>query len=55
MASSLGVSGVESSRIESSAVGSQLESCSEIGDRQRGREAMNAEVEGSTALEAVTR
>jgi hypothetical protein len=33
----------------------QLGSCSEIGDSQRGREAVNTEVEGSTALEAVTR
>jgi hypothetical protein len=46
---------VEWSRIESSAVGSQLGSCSEIDDSQRGREAVNTEVEGSTALEAVTR
>jgi hypothetical protein len=28
---------------------------SEIGDSQRGREDMNKKVEGSTALEAVTR
>jgi hypothetical protein len=42
----------------SSAVGSKLVqpgSCSEIGDSQRGREAVNTEVEGSAALEAVTR
>jgi hypothetical protein len=42
----------------SSAVGSQLVqlgSCSEIGDSKRGREAMNMEVEGSAALEDVTR
>jgi hypothetical protein len=42
----------------SSAVGSQLiqpGSCSEIGDSQRGREAVNTEVEGSTVLEAVIR
>jgi hypothetical protein len=40
------------------AVGSQLDqlrSCSEIGDSQKGHEAVNREVEGSTALEAVTR
>jgi hypothetical protein len=33
----------------------QLGSCSEIGDSQRGREAVNTKVEGSTALKAVTR
>jgi hypothetical protein len=33
----------------------QFRSCNEIGDSQRGREAVNTEVEGSTALEAVTR
>jgi hypothetical protein len=36
-------------------LGVQLGSCSEIGDSQRGREAVNTEVEESTALEAVTR
>jgi hypothetical protein len=44
--------------VMSSAVGSQsvqLGSCSEIGESQRGREAVNTEVEGSTVLEAVTR
>jgi hypothetical protein len=30
-------------------------SCSKRGDRQRGRQAVNAEVEGRTTLEAVTR
>jgi hypothetical protein len=42
----------------SSAVGSQLVqfgSCSEVGDSQRGREAVNTKVYGSTGLEAVTR
>jgi hypothetical protein len=42
----------------SSAVGSQLNqlrSYSEIGDSQQGCEAVNMEVEGSTALEAVAR
>jgi hypothetical protein len=33
----------------------QLGSCSEIGDSQRGREAVNTKVEGSTALEDVAR
>jgi hypothetical protein len=33
----------------------QLGSCTETGDSQRGREAVNTEVEGSTALGAVTR
>jgi hypothetical protein len=33
----------------------QLRSCSEIGDSQRRREAVNTDVERSTALEAVTR
>jgi hypothetical protein len=49
---------VEWSRVESSAIGSQLVqlgSCGEIGDSQRGHEAVNTEVEGTTALEAVTR
>jgi hypothetical protein len=44
--------------VESSAVGSQLvqlENCSEIGDSQREREAVNTEVEKSTTQEAVTR
>jgi hypothetical protein len=44
--------------LEISAAGSklvQLGSCSEIGDSQRGREAVNTEVEGSTTLRAVTR
>jgi hypothetical protein len=44
-----------SSRVESSTVGSQLGSCSEIGDGQRGREAVDMEAEGYMALEAVTR
>jgi hypothetical protein len=51
------VSEVESSWIESSAVGSQLVqlwSCTETGDNQEGHEAVNTEVEGSTALEAIT-
>jgi hypothetical protein len=42
----------------SSAVGIQLVqlgNCSEIGDSQRGREAVNADVQGPTTLEAVTR
>jgi hypothetical protein len=43
------VSGVESSYIESSA------GCSEMGDTQRGLEAVNTETEGSTALKVVTR
>jgi hypothetical protein len=51
MAASLGDGGMESSRVESSAV----ESCSKLGDSQRGREAMNTEVERSTTLEAVSR
>jgi hypothetical protein len=33
----------------------QLGNSSEIGDRQRGREALNMESEGSTALRAITR
>jgi hypothetical protein len=33
----------------------QLRSCSEIGDSQRGRQAVNMEFEGSTTLETVTR
>jgi hypothetical protein len=44
--------------VKSSDAGSQLVhlgSCSEIGDSQRGREAVNTEVEGDKALEAVTR
>jgi hypothetical protein len=43
------VSGVESSR-----AGSQLGSCNETGDGQRGREAVNTEV-ASTALGALSR
>jgi hypothetical protein len=48
------VSGVEWSQVESSALGSQLAqlgSCNEIGDSQRGREAVNKEVEGFTFVE----
>jgi hypothetical protein len=44
--------------VVSSAVGSQLfqlGSCSEIGDSQQERKAVDMEVEESTALEAVTR
>jgi hypothetical protein len=58
MAASLGVSGMSSSLVVSSAIGSQLVqmgSCSEICDSQRRREAANKEVKESTALEAVTR
>jgi hypothetical protein len=46
---------VEWSRVESSAVGNQLGTCSEIGDSQWGCEAVNMAVEGPTALEAVIR
>jgi hypothetical protein len=41
--------------VENSAVGSQLGNCSELDDSQRGHEAVNTEVEGTTALEAITR
>jgi hypothetical protein len=44
--------------VVSSAAGSQLVqliSCSKIGDSQQGREVVNMEVEGPTALKAVTR
>jgi hypothetical protein len=48
----------ESSRVESLTIGSQLVQhciCSEMGDNQRGHEALNTEVEGSRALKDVTR
>jgi hypothetical protein len=55
IAASLGFSGVEMSwQFGSWNQFVRLGSCSEIGDSQRGREAVNAEVEESTALEAVT-
>jgi hypothetical protein len=44
---------VEWSRVEISAVGNQLGSCSDIGDSQRGPEFVNTKVDVSTALEAV--
>jgi hypothetical protein len=58
MAASLRVNMEEVWGAESSAVGIQLVqlgSCSEIGDSQRGRDAVNTEVEGSATFEAVTR
>jgi hypothetical protein len=45
----------ESIWFESSATGSQVGSYSETGDSQRGHEAVNTEVEGTMALEAVGR
>jgi hypothetical protein len=51
MAASMGFSGVESTLVESSAVGSQLV---QLGSCSEG-EAVNKEVEGTMALEAATR
>jgi hypothetical protein len=55
MVASLGVCGVGSSWVVSSAVGSQLGSYSEIGNSKQVREAVNTEAEETTALKAVTR
>jgi hypothetical protein len=41
--------------VESSAIGGQLVQLESCSDSQRELEAVNKEVEGSTALEAVTR
>jgi hypothetical protein len=41
--------------VDSELIGSQLASWRDIGDSQQGHEAVNTEVDGSTALEAVTR